>query len=463
MNALAKIISRKQSLLCAAALLLTTVALFGAVWPSSAYADARKTDIVLGQNIEARGLSASQCPSIESEYAILVDDEGRVLFERNASEAAKIASMTKIMTAVVAIENGELADVVTVDKEAATVGESSASLREGDSMTLESALSALMVPSGNDAAIAIAKAVGAKMNPDSADPQAVFVDAMNAKAQELGCRDTYFMNPHGLDIDRFSGDLHSTASDVALIVRYAMSNETFSKVVGQGDTVITVTGSGGTSRDITLVSTDELMGVYDGICGVKTGYTEDAGYCFAGAVKRDAGTFYTVVMNAPSSEQRFVDTQTLMDWGYDHMVSYPLAHSSQTVSMLTTAGAVDVPLVATIPHGDWVDVSIPATLSDPTAFVPVFDLSGNITQTLYANDVHGDIHAGDVIGSITYQQRGTTVAVEDIVATQDVTAPGFWDGVKVWWQRFIGGFTGKAPVAEAQLINESPLLLDKTA
>ena len=247
-----------------------------------AWADVRKTDVILGQNVESRGLQASQCPSVDAEYALLIDKDGKVFFERGATEPAKIASMTKIMTAIVALENSELTDTVVVDYEAATVGEASASLLEGDSMDMKTALYALLVPSGNDAAIAIAKTVGAKMDPQSDDPEAVFVEAMNRKAAELGCRDTVFENPHGLDHEHFAGDFHSTAADMGVIVRCAMDNEQFRSIVGGGDAEISVTSADGSVRDIALVSTDELVGVYDGICGVKTGTTEEAGYCFAG-------------------------------------------------------------------------------------------------------------------------------------------------------------------------------------
>ncbi len=433
-----------------------------ALCPGLAQAEVRKSDIILGQSVEARGLPASSCPNISSEYALVVDPDGKVYFERGAVTPARIASMTKIMTAIVALENSNPSDIVTVDHEAATVGESSAALREGDTMTMDTALLALMVPSGNDAAVAIAKTVGKSMNPDTADPEQVFVDAMNDKAQELGCKDTYYENPHGLDINQFDGDLQSTAADMGRIVCYAMQNEQFRDIVSHGDTSISVTSADGNTREIMLESTDELIGVYDGIAGVKTGYTESAGYCFAGAVIRDEGEYYSVIMNAPSSDQRFTDTATLMDWVYGHHVNYPLAISDETTTMATANGIVEVPVVAHVAHQGWIDVTIPATLSNPDQCVTVFDLSGNITQSVEFYPVTNDVHTGDIIGSITYTQRSVEIARMDIVATQDVLAPSLFEGIKIWWDRLFRGFSGEPKVAESVLINQTPLLIDKS-
>ena len=453
---------RRKAIQTVMALSLAAACTMTAFGPGVAQADVKKSDIILGQSIEARGLPSTAAPNISCEYALLVDPSGTVFFERGATTPARIASMTKIMTAIVAIENSTPSDSVVVDQEAATVGESSAALRQGDTMSMETALLALMVPSGNDAAIAIAKAVGHQMDPNAADPEQVFVDAMNAKAAELGCKDTVYENPHGLDINQFDGALQSTAADMGRIVVYCMQNEQFRDVVSHGDTTITVTGADGSERNIDLTSTDELIGVLDGIAGVKTGYTEDAGYCFAGAVVRDEGEYYSIVMNAPNSDQRFTDTSTLMEWVFAHHVSYPLATSDVTAPMTTSQGTVNVPVVAEVAHQDWIDVTIPGTLANPQEAVTVFDLSGNINQSAEFYEIHDDVHAGDVIGSITFSQRSVEIAHVNIVATQDVLAPSLFEGIKIWWDRLLGGFSGEPKVADSVLLNQTPLLIDKT-
>lgn len=166
--------------------------------PAPAYAKVQTSDIVCGETAQERGLAESDLPDISAEHAMVIDAEGTVYFERDADEQVRIASLTKLMTAIVALENAELTDTITVDHAAATIGESTANLREGDTLTLETALRGLLIPSGNDAAMAIATSVGAIIDPSSDDPYATFVDAMNKKAEELGL-DAVFANPHGLD------------------------------------------------------------------------------------------------------------------------------------------------------------------------------------------------------------------------------------------------------------------------
>lgn len=427
--------------------------------PTSAYADVRKADVVLGQTVDARGLSVAQCPSIDAEYAVVMDAEGTVYFERNSTSPTQIASITKVMTAVVALDavaNGTVAldTQVTVSADAAEVGESSAGLQEGDTMTLEAALSALLVPSGNDAAVAIAETVSGS--------QAAFVEAMNAKAAELGCIDTVYENPHGLDDDGFEGDQHSCASDVAKIVQYAMLNETFRNAVAGGDTTIKVMREG-SSEDVVLESTDEFPDIYEYAIGVKTGYTSLAGYSFAGATNKEGDELYAIVINSSSEYQRFEDAKALCEWVYAHKVAYPLANSAQTTTMTLQGQTAEVPVVAEVAHTGWIDTTIKATLSDPTASVDVFDLNGNVSQTVEYDEVTGDVSVGEKLGTITFKQRNEVIATYDLIACEDVAAPDFFEGIGVWWDRLFRGFSGQSQSADSVLLNETPLVVDKTA
>ena len=205
----------------AAALLALSSALL-LYTPDSAYAEVRRSDVVLGQTVEERGLTVAQCPSIDALYACVMDENGTIYFERDARSATQIASITKVMTALVALDAVDegivsLNDTFTVSAAAAEVGESSAGLQEGDKLDLNTALYALMVPSGNDAAIAIAEYVGQRMldsGSSGSDGYQVFIDAMNEKCAELGCVDTVYRNAHGLDSGEFEG-----ASTVALTIR----------------------------------------------------------------------------------------------------------------------------------------------------------------------------------------------------------------------------------------------------
>ena len=148
--------------------------------PATALAEVRKADVIAGATVEERGLTVAECPSVDAEHAILVGSDGTVYFERDADSASRIASITKVMTAIVAIDNAPDDLFVAVSDAAAEVGESSANLQAGDVMSFDAALKALLVPSGNDAAIALAESVGAAMivNDPSLgnDPVAVFVE-----------------------------------------------------------------------------------------------------------------------------------------------------------------------------------------------------------------------------------------------------------------------------------------------
>lgn len=435
----------------------------------AAFADVRKADVVNGETVEQRGLAVAQCPNIDAEYALVMDSEGTVYFERNADSPTKIASITKIMTALVALEAagddaGQIQ--VTVSEAAATVGESSAGLAAGDVITFESAIKALMVPSGNDAAVALAENLGDRCacSDESLSGYDRFVQAMNDKAAELGCEDTVFTNPHGLDMDEYEGDLHSCAADVAKITQCAMLDDTFRSVVAGGSTTIPVTHEDGSTGEISLETTDLFLDMYEYACGVKTGITDLAGPSFVGASVNDEGMeLYAVCIGSSSESQRFTDAQTLCEWVYGHWVDYSLANSSETVRVEDDGKQLDAAVVAEVAHQDWTDKTVKAMLSDPDAEVSIFDLNGNVTQSFEFADVSGNVHVGDSLGTVTFKQRGTVIAEYDIVACEDVDAPNFFEGVSVWWSRLMSNFNGSQKVAETVTLNELPYVLDKNA
>ncbi len=467
-------LKRRCASLVACALALTLTCGFVAV-PASAFADVRKADVVYGQTVDARGLAVAQCPNIDAEYAFLMDADGTVYFERNGTNPTQIASITKVMTAIVALDAVtagmlSLDTTVTVSAAAAEVGESSAGLAEGDQMPLEVALKALLVPSGNDASVAIAETVGSLLlsnasrngNQGGSTAQEAFVGAMNAKAADLDCVDTVFENPHGLDDGTFAGDQHSCAADVAKMAQYAMKNAEFRSIVAGGDTSIVVM-RGGTRTVIDLVSTDALIGVYQYAIGIKTGFTALAGPSFAGAAYNGDKELYAIVIHSSSEAQRFNDAQTLFEWAYAHERDYPLANSSQTTSMTMNGNTTTVPVVAEVPHSEWIDVKVKATLADPDASVRIFDLNGNVSQSLEFDEVKGNIKAGDKVGTITFKQRNAVVATQDLVACEEVAAPDFMQGIGIWWDRLFRGLSGQSQVASPVTLNDTPLINDKTA
>lgn len=431
------------------------------VAPSTAFADVRKSDIVTGSTVEELGLSVSQCPSVNAEYVCLVDSNGKVYFERNADEETQIASVTKVMTAIVAIENAPLDSYVSVSAKAAEVGESSAGLQEGDTMTLETALKALLVPSGNDAAIAIAESVGARMiaaDPSlGTDPEQVFVDAMNEKAAELGCTDTLYENPHGLDDGEYAGNLHSTASDQAKVAQCAMTYDEIRSIVSGGSTTITVTRNG-QNATVELEATDEFLDMYEYAIGIKTGLTDSAGACFMGAANNGSIELYAIVLDSTSTTDRFTDTETLFEWAYENFTEVSLAQSSVTTTMDVDGETKEVPVIAKVPLADWQDRTVDATLEDPDATVTVFKLNGNVTQSIELDDIHGGVTAGQKVGTITYYQHNEVVAQQNLVACETVAAPTFFESIATWWNRFIGSFTGESEQADPEIYNVMPII-----
>lgn len=462
--------------------------------PATARADVRGTDSLRGITVGSRGLSAALCPSADAEAAFLVNDEGEVFFERNADEQRHIASVTKIMTAIVALEYAPLDTKVTVTEEAAAIGESSAGLAAGDTMTLEAALNGLLVSSGNDAAIAIGDTLGAMMkaagstrpitaaeesaagsssasapNPDaqtvSFDGMSnveVFVLAMNEKALELGMENSLFANPHGLDVGKYEAEMYSTARDVAAMSAYAMENETFRSIVSQDGALLNVTKADGTAASLELRSTDRLIGVYDGACGIKTGYTELAGYCFAGACNRNGEDLYGVVLGSSSESQRFDDAKALYEWYYGNWRDYSLANSDVKVSCTLNGETRDVPVVAEVSHKSWLDKTVKATLADPDASLHLFAFDGNVSQDVTFANVKGNVKVGDKLGSISFYQHNEVVTTCDMVAAEEVAAPGPLETLKIAWERLWRGVRGEADCAESVVLNQTPLIYDKT-
>ena len=296
--------------------------------PSIADAQVLTTDIVCGKTADARGITADNLPDIDATNAIVMSKDGSVYYARSADEQVKIASITKVMTAILAIENCKMDEKVTVSNAAATVGNSTAGLLEGDELTVEQALRGLMIPSGNDAAIVLAEHVGKKIDPKTKDAVATFVKVMNERAKKLGCTGTVFENPHGLDFDEWAGDMHSTAHDVALMMQEAMKNDTFREIVASDDSWIEVTGADGSDHSHSMDTHNELLG-QDGNIGGKTGTTDDAGYCFTGAYNRDGDETYTVVLNSSTTDQRFADTAALANWYYGHKVTVAIANTQE--------------------------------------------------------------------------------------------------------------------------------------
>lgn len=416
--------------------------------PSVAGAQVLTTDNICGKAADARGIAAEDLPDIDASNAFVMGKNGSVYYARSADEQVKIASITKVMTAILAVENCKMDEKITVSNAAATVGNSTAGLLEGDELTVEQALRGLMIPSGNDAAIALAEHVGKKLDPKTKDAVATFVKAMNEQAKKLGCTGTLFENPHGLDFDEWAGDMHSTAHDVALMMQEAMKDDTIREVMASKDPWIEVTGADGSDHSHSMDTHNVLLD-QDGNIGGKTGTTDDAGYCFASAYNRDGDEIYTVVLNSSTTDQRFADTATLASWYYDHKVTVDIANTQKKT-------ANGNPLMARVSQTDWTDKTIDATLADPTAQATVFSLAGEVTEKVSYDDLSGTVHVGDKVGSVTLKQDGTKIAVMDLVADEEGTGPNPIEWLLVKLDRLGRRIDNRPLTAESETVAKAP-------
>ena len=416
--------------------------------PSVAGAQVLTTDNICGKAADARGIAAEDLPDIDASNAFVMGKNGTVYYARSADEQVKIASITKVMTAILAVENCKMDEKITVSNAAATVGNSTAGLLEGDELTVEQALRGLMIPSGNDAAIALAEHVGKKLDPKTKDAVATFVKAMNEQAKKLGCTGTLFENPHGLDFDEWAGDMHSTAHDVALMMQEAMKDDTIREVMASKDPWIEVTGADGSDHSHSMDTHNVLLG-QDGNIGGKTGTTDDAGYCFASAYNRDGDEIYTVVLNSSTTDQRFADTATLASWYYDQKVTVDIANTQKKT-------ANGNPLMARVSQTDWTDKTIDATLADPTAQATVFSLAGEVTEKVSYDDLSGTVHVGDKVGSVTLKQDGTKIAVMDLVADEEGTGPNPIEWLLVKLDRLGRRIDNRPLTAESETVAKAP-------
>lgn len=248
-------------------------------------------------------------PTISGKNAIAIEtSSGRILYEKNAFTKANIASTTKIMTAIVAIENNQLDDIVVVSKKSAWTGGSSVDLKENDKIKLSELLYGLMLNSGNDAAVAIAEHTAGSVEE--------FSKLMNEKAKEIGALNTNFVTPHGLDVNEH----YSTAYDMAIISKYALNNPVISKLVSTQ--YYTMTFLNGKTKQ--LKNTNPLLSFYNGITGMKTGYTGLAGKCLVASAKRDNFEVIVVTLGEPSSKLRITDTVKILDYCFNNYKIYDL-------------------------------------------------------------------------------------------------------------------------------------------
>ncbi|MEP6973546.1 MAG: D-alanyl-D-alanine carboxypeptidase family protein [Actinomycetota bacterium] len=350
---------------------------------------------------------ASSLPTLSAPSAMLADlDSGQVLFAKDADAERPIASLTKIMTALLVLERSTPTDVVTVESDAVIAesdrpGISALGLEAGERISVEDLFYALLLQSANDAAVALADHISGS--------ESRFVKRMNTRAATLGMRRTSFRSPNGLD-DRG----YSTARDLVTLTRAAMTTNGFASVVATE--FHTIPAPHGGQRHIQ--NRDVLLWLYPGATGVKTGYTSKSGYCVVATAERDGRRLVAVVLGAPGDA--FSDAAALMDYGF----------TAFTQHTFVTQGEPDG--VVTLPGG-----SVPVeTGGDLAALVPTASLGAIRTQVQVVPGVAYPPAPGERVATLKITIPGLTVGRVPLVVSSVPPPPPIDDGP--WWGRAAG-------------------------
>lgn len=239
--------------------------------------------------------------------AVLIDaDNGRILYGKNPHERRSMASTTKIMTCIIALEYGNLEDVVEFSDYAASMPKVRMGGKAGEKYKLKDLLYSLMLESHNDVAVAIAEKIGGSVEG--------FAKLMNEKAKQIGAYETNFVTPNGLDAENH----YSTAYDMALIGAYAIKNDSFIKITNTASYSFTECNG---KRNVNVYNKDAFLSMMDGAIGIKTGFTGEAGYCFVGAVENDKHSLVSTVLGSgwpPNKSFKWRDTLSLMQYGTEN-------------------------------------------------------------------------------------------------------------------------------------------------
>lgn len=324
-------------------------------------------------------------PSVSAEAAILIESHtGGVIWSKNADKVLPMASTTKIMTALVAIETANIKEKISVSKDAIGIEGSSVYLYCNEQLTLEELLYAMLLESANDAAAAIAIEVGGSISE--------FASLMNKKAEELGLENTHFTNPHGLD----DPEHYTTAGDLAIIARAAMQNETFREIVSTHKRTIPLNETEGVRL---LINHNKLLSRYDGAIGIKTGYTKKSGRCLVSAAERDGVELISVTLNAPND---WDDHINMLDHGFSLYESRLLCEAGEFKRVQPIVGGFEEYMVLT--NAEDVRVTVPKD-------APEIVLRAEFEEFSYA-----PIENGNEIGRLVFLLDGKVIAISPINA-----------------------------------------------
>lgn len=359
----------------------------------------------IAANIFPVGAQPSE-PSVSAVSAVLINaDTGGTIFEKNADEKRAVASTTKIMTALLTLESGQLDRRFTVDSMAIRVEGTSMGLREGDIVTRRALCYGMLLPSGNDASNAAAVNISGSLS--------AFAEKMNEKAAQLGMNDSHFVTPSGLD----APEHYSTARDMAKLTRAALKNEDFRAICGLTSATLEF-GNPPYSR--TLYNSNKLLKQYEGCIGVKTGFTDNARRCLVSAAESDGVTLIAVTLNAPDD---WNDHKKLFDYGFSMVNSQEI--SPESVSVDIVGGTVRE--VTAAPESSAV---VGLTASE----------AGEIrTEYRVPAFVYAEVSAGDCMGYVEIYYKEELLRSIPLLAERDCPREAARQSL---WERVRALFTG---------------------
>ncbi len=329
--------------------------------------------------------------------AILIDaSTGQILFEKNSHEKLAPASMTKIMSMLVIVESIEKGiihwdDMVTASSNASGMGGSQILLETGEQMKVEDMFKGVAVASGNDAVVALAEAVAGTTDE--------FVKMMNDKVKELGLKDTNFKNPHGLD----DANHYSSAYDMAMIARELVKHEKVLTFTSIYEDYLRKE----TSKEFWLVNTNKLVRFYNGVDGLKTGYTTEAGYCLTATAKKNDMRLISVVMGEESNGLRTSETSSLLDYGFAQYKSTELVKQGDVVTEVQIEKAKNQ------------NVSI-ITKDNASILSKKTEKMGDITYETKLDKIKAPVKKGDKVGTLKVKEDGKLIKEITLTVKQDV-------------------------------------------
>ncbi len=360
----------------------------------------------------------TKLPTINSRAYVVMDRKSNtILIGKDENQKKKMASTTKIMTALVVIEHCELSNTVEISKKSAMTGGSRLGLKTGDKITVYDLLYGLMMRSGNDAAVALAEHVAGSISN--------FANLMNEKAESLGLSNTHFVTPHGLDEDEH----YTTAYELAILSNYAMNNKIFANIVGTKNYTITING-----YPQTLINTNELLGVLNGVYGIKTGFTNGANRCLVTCCKRGEMDIICVVLGADTKKYRTTDSIKLIEYSFNN---FTYVNIEEIISNYFESWKKEVIPTITITKGksNYLDIKFNEI---PYPSIPVrTDLVDSFhTFINYESNLNAPITSGTSIGTITLKLEEKTIYSSNIFINTDVRHKNIFDYLYYFCQRF---------------------------